>query len=104
MGPIGNRTEYEGYVRRQLQQNKQISGREAQRIPDGIDFTQIPSLRPETRQKLTAVRPVSLGQASRISGVTPADIAILHIWLRRNGTGGEPQIADTFSATPQRLS
>lgn len=93
---------YEGYVRRALQQNKQISGREAQRIPDGIDFTQIPSLRPETRQKLTTVRPVSLGQASRISGVTPADIAILHIWLRRNGTGGEPQIADPFSATPHR--
>jgi tRNA uridine 5-carboxymethylaminomethyl modification enzyme len=74
---------YEGYVRRQAQQNKQLSAREEQRIPDGLDFAQIPNLRPETRQKLTSIRPINLGQAARISGVTPADVAILHVWLRR---------------------
>ena len=75
---------YEGYVRRQVQQNKQVSARDAQRIPEGVDFSQIPSLRPETRQKLSAIQPASLGQAARISGITPADISVLHVWLRRN--------------------
>ena len=71
---------YEGYVRRQSQQNQQVLTRDA-RIPTGLDFSQIPSLRPETRQKLAAVRPTSLNQAARISGITPADVAVIHIWL-----------------------
>jgi tRNA uridine 5-carboxymethylaminomethyl modification enzyme len=75
---------YEGYVRRQALQNRQISTRQAQVIPLGFDFTTIPGLRPETRQKLLAVRPGSLGHASRISGVTPADLAIISIWLTKN--------------------
>jgi tRNA uridine 5-carboxymethylaminomethyl modification enzyme len=75
---------YEGYVRRQVQQNEQIAARDAQRIPENVDFAGIGNLRPETRQKLAAARPVSLGQAARISGITPADISILSIWLTKN--------------------
>ncbi|CAN5789617.1 tRNA uridine-5-carboxymethylaminomethyl(34) synthesis enzyme MnmG [soil metagenome] len=81
---VETEVKYEGYVRRQAQQNEQIASRDAQRIPETTDFSAIPSLRPETRQKLLAARPVSLGQAARISGVTPADVAVLSIWLRKN--------------------
>jgi len=76
----------EGYVKRQSVQNQHIAAKEKQAIPDGLDFTHIYGLRPETRQKLTASRPSTLGQASRISGITPADIAIISIWLRKNST------------------
>ncbi|MEP6955366.1 MAG: tRNA uridine-5-carboxymethylaminomethyl(34) synthesis enzyme MnmG [Chthoniobacterales bacterium] len=72
---------YEGYVRRQASLNRQISSRDAQRIPDGFDFDGIPGLRPETRQKLRGIRPATLGQAARISGITPADLSIVSIWL-----------------------
>jgi tRNA uridine 5-carboxymethylaminomethyl modification enzyme len=75
---------YEGYAFRQAEQNRRLAGREEQRIPDGLDFGRITGLRSETRQKLSALRPTSLGQASRVSGVTPTDIAIISIWLRSN--------------------
>jgi len=75
---------YEGYAARQSEQNDQLQRREDQVIPDGLDFTQIGGLRSETRQKLATVRPTSLGQAARISGITPADIAIISIWLAKN--------------------
>ncbi|HQN79476.1 MAG TPA: hypothetical protein PLB64_00280, partial [Kiritimatiellia bacterium] len=54
--------------------------------PDDFDYHSIQALRYESREKLTAIRPHDLGQASRISGITPADIAILSIWLKRSGT------------------
>ena len=72
---------YEGYRARQSEQNLQLSRRVNQLIPDGFDYGKIAGLRSETRQKLSAVRPTSLGQAARISGITPADIAIISIWL-----------------------
>ncbi len=75
---------YEGYAARQAEQNRRLASREEQRIPDGLDFGKIAGLRSETRQKLTAVRPSSLGQAARISGVTPTDVAIISIWLKSN--------------------
>jgi tRNA uridine 5-carboxymethylaminomethyl modification enzyme len=75
---------YEGYAARQSEQNDQLQRRQGQVIPDGLDFTQIGGLRSETRQKLATVRPTSLGQAARISGITPADIAIISIWLAKN--------------------
>jgi tRNA uridine 5-carboxymethylaminomethyl modification enzyme len=75
---------YEGYAVRQAGQNREIAGRSAQRIPDGLDYGKIAGLRSETRQKLAAVRPFSLGQAARISGITPADIAIISIWLTKS--------------------
>ncbi len=74
----------EGYVRRQAAQNRHLSTREDQAIPDGLDFGGIHGLRPETRQRLGAIRPTTLGQARRVSGITPADIAIMSIWLAKN--------------------
>jgi tRNA uridine 5-carboxymethylaminomethyl modification enzyme len=81
---LGTDLRYEGYVFRQVEQNRRLAGRNEQRIPDGLDFGRITGLRSETRQKLSMLRPNSLGQASRISGVTPTDIAIISIWLRSN--------------------
>jgi len=75
---------YEGYAARQSEQNRALAGRNLQKIPDGVDFDKIPGLRSETRQKLSAIRPTSLGQAARVSGVTPADVAIISIWLIKN--------------------
>ena len=75
---------YEGYTARQAQQNKELSKKNLQRIPDGFNFASIAGLSSETRQKLSKVRPLTVGQAARISGVTPADISILSIWLTKN--------------------
>ena len=74
----------EGYAARQSEQNRQLEHKLKQRIPDGLDYDKILGLRSETRQKLSSLRPASLGQAARISGITPADIAIMSIWLRKN--------------------
>jgi len=82
---LENDFKYEGYAARQSEQNRQMQGRQRQIIPDGLDYNRIPGLRLETRQKLGALRPASLGQAARISGITPADIAIISIWLVKNG-------------------
>jgi tRNA uridine 5-carboxymethylaminomethyl modification enzyme len=76
---------YDGYEARQSEQNRQLQRRHDQIIPDGLDYHKITGLRSETRQKLTTVRPTSLGQAARISGITPADIAIISIWLSKRG-------------------
>jgi len=75
---------YEGYAARQADQNREVARRGFQKIPDGFDFGKVVGLSSETRQKLSAVRPTSLGQASRVSGVTPADVAIISIWLINN--------------------
>jgi tRNA uridine 5-carboxymethylaminomethyl modification enzyme len=68
---------YAGYIRRQLQQVERHRRLADKRIPENLDFNQIVHLRAEARQKLSKIRPVSLDQASRISGITPADIALL---------------------------
>ena len=73
---------YEGYIRRQMAQAEQFKKLESKKIPKGIDYLSIEGLRLEARQKLDQVRPESLGQASRISGVSPADIAVLMIYLK----------------------
>src|SRR5213595_691743 len=75
---------YSGYARRQSDQNRQLERRQQQPIPNWLNYDEIPGLRSETRQKLAATRPNSLGQAARISGITPADIAIISIWLYKN--------------------
>ncbi len=75
---------YEGYAARQSQQNQKIDRQLKQLIPDGFDYGKIAGLRSETRQKLSTLRPTSLGQAVRISGITPTDIAIISIWLSKN--------------------
>ena len=76
---------YEGYVareRRQIEKAEQVA---RQRIPADFDYHAIRALRFESREKLSAIRPTDLGQAARISGVTPADIAILSVWLKKCG-------------------
>jgi tRNA uridine 5-carboxymethylaminomethyl modification enzyme len=75
---------YEGYAARQSDQNREVARRGLQAIPDGFDFGKVIGLSSETRQKLSAVRPSSLGQAARVSGVTPTDVAIISIWLIKN--------------------
>lgn len=72
---------YEGYIERQLRQVEQFKKMEKRMIPQDIDYDEIPSLRLEARQKLKTFQPVSVGQASRISGVSPADISVLLIYL-----------------------
>jgi tRNA uridine 5-carboxymethylaminomethyl modification enzyme len=75
---------YEGYAIRQSEQNRKLERQQKQIIPDGLDYGKINGLRSETKQKLTSLRPTSLGQAARISGITPADVAIISIWLSKN--------------------
>ena len=72
---------YEGYIARQIRQVAQSSKLENQRIPSDIDYNDVKSLRLEARQKLTEIKPETLGQASRISGVSPADISVLQVFL-----------------------
>ena len=72
---------YAGYLARQEKQVEEFKKEESRRLPDSIDYNAISGLRLEARQKLSQIRPVSIGQASRISGVSPADIAVLLIWL-----------------------
>jgi tRNA uridine 5-carboxymethylaminomethyl modification enzyme len=81
---VTTEVKYEGYVAKQTEQNRVLAKRGQQRIPDGFDFDHVAGLRAETRQKLSKIRPTSLGQAARISGITPADLSILSIWLGRN--------------------
>ncbi len=75
---------YSGYAERQSDQNRQLERRQEQAIPNWLNYDEIPGLRSETRQKLATTRPNSLGQAGRISGITPADVAIISIWLSKN--------------------
>lgn len=72
---------YDGYIKRQIKQVEQFKKIEHKKIPDQIDYDLVPSLCIEARQKLKALKPISVGQASRISGVSPADISVLLIYL-----------------------
>ena len=74
---------YEGYIQRQQKQVEEFNRLENRRIPDTIDYDDVRSLRLEARQKLKELRPTSIGQASRMSGVTPADVAVLLIYLEK---------------------
>jgi tRNA uridine 5-carboxymethylaminomethyl modification enzyme len=74
---------YAGYILRQNHAIEQLRKSEASAIPTGLDYTTVPGLRAETRQKLSSIRPATLGQAGRISGITPADVSLLAIYLHR---------------------
>ncbi len=74
---------YDGYIKRQLKQVEQFKKLEENKIPEDIDYDEIPSLRIEAVQKLKICKPISIGQASRISGVSPADITVLHVYLEQ---------------------
>ena len=78
------RMKYAGYIARQQKQVEEFAREEGRLLPNSIDYLSIQGLRVEARQKLSEIRPLSVGQASRISGVSPADIAVLLIWLEQN--------------------
>lgn len=79
---VDNMIKYEGYIERQKRQVEQYKKLENKRIPDNINYFTIGSLRKEAVQKLDSIRPASIGQASRISGVSPADISVLLVYLK----------------------
>ncbi|MCR5176081.1 MAG: tRNA uridine-5-carboxymethylaminomethyl(34) synthesis enzyme MnmG [Anaerovibrio sp.] len=74
---------YEGYIKKQLEQVEKMRKLEEKMIPDSIDYKQLDNLRDEAKEKLADIRPVSIGQAARISGVSPADISVLMIYLEQ---------------------
>ena len=75
---------YAGYIARQQKQVEEFRKAEARLLPPDIDYSRIPGLKEEARQKLGEIRPVSVGQASRISGVSPSDVAVLLVWIEQN--------------------
>ena len=75
---------YRGYIKKQEMQIERFKRMESRRLPQDVEYAQIDGLRLEARQKLDRIKPLSLGQASRISGVSPADINVLLVWLERN--------------------
>jgi len=81
---------YAGYIRRMLDDVARFKRLEGRGIPDGLDYGVVPGLSTESRERLAQVRPRSLGQASRIPGVTPAAISILTVWCHRASTAGGP--------------
>ena len=74
---------YEGYINMEKRQVEKFKELESKKIPESIDYNKISGLRIEARQKLSKIRPLSIGQASRISGVSPADISVLLIYLHK---------------------
>jgi tRNA uridine 5-carboxymethylaminomethyl modification enzyme len=86
---VENSIKYEAYITRQEDEVARMKNLEDKQIPPAFDYEAVPSLRIEARQKLAKIRPATLGQASRISGVSPADIAILMVWLKR-GSAASP--------------
>ncbi len=82
---VAIRLKYEGYIRRQLRQVEDFRRMEDRLLPEDIDYSTVTGLRTEARQKLSAIRPRSFGQAGRISGVSPADIAALMIYTEARG-------------------
>ncbi len=78
-------TKYEGYIKKAQKEAEKMLSLEAKEIPEDINYLEIPNLASEARQKLSEISPTTIGQASRISGVNPADISILLVYLRKNG-------------------
>lgn len=74
---------YEGYIKKQLEQVERMEKLEEKLLPEDINYDEVSSLRDEAREKLNAIRPISIGQASRISGVSPADLSVLLVYLEQ---------------------
>ena len=75
---------YEGYIKKQLEQVEQMRRLEGKQLPGDLDYQSIGGLRLEAVEKLMRLRPLNIGQASRISGVSPADVSVLLIWLSQH--------------------
>ncbi len=88
---IATEIAYAGHIERQLKQAERIVRLEGRPIPADLDYSRIHGLKTETVQKLSRIKPASIGQASRIPGVTPADISLLLVWLVKRGNSGELQ-------------
>jgi tRNA uridine 5-carboxymethylaminomethyl modification enzyme len=86
-------TKYDGYIRRQLSQVEQFKKLEEKRLPEGLDYAAVHGLSRESRLKLAQLQPISIGQASRISGVSPADISVLLVYLEAQRRAKEPALA-----------
>ena len=90
---------YEGYIVRQEMEVARFRDMEARRIPPGFDFAAVPGIREEARQKLIRIQPTTIGQANRISGVSPADVSLLLVWLKRataaSSEGPHPEVPPT---------
>ena len=85
---VNNNIKYDGYIKRQMKQVKQFKRLENKQIPEKFNYDIINSLRTEARQKLNLYQPQSVGQASRIAGVSPADISVLLVYLEQMNRGG----------------
>ncbi|MEE0955306.1 MAG: tRNA uridine-5-carboxymethylaminomethyl(34) synthesis enzyme MnmG [Eubacterium sp.] len=83
---------YEGYIKRQEKQVAQFRKKEARKIPEDINYEEVGSLRIEARQKLEKFRPANLGQASRISGVSPSDVSVLAVYLESRNRKNQPKL------------
>jgi tRNA uridine 5-carboxymethylaminomethyl modification enzyme len=94
-------TKYAGYIDRQQSEIEKLKNLEDKQIPASLDYSTVPSLRNEARQKLVNIRPATLGQASRISGVSPADISILIVWLKR---GAQSNGDNTSGLTSEKIA
>ena len=79
------RLKYEGYIKRQLKQVEEFKRLEERALPADLDYDRVPGLRLEAREKLKKIRPASFGQAGRISGVSPADVSVLMIYMEGKG-------------------
>ncbi|MEG1857896.1 MAG: tRNA uridine-5-carboxymethylaminomethyl(34) synthesis enzyme MnmG, partial [Pseudoflavonifractor sp.] len=78
---------YQGYIARQLREVEEMRKLESRPLPPDLDYTGMAGLRLEARQKLQKIQPLNLGQASRVSGVSPADVSALMVWLEHNREG-----------------
>ncbi len=93
---------YDGYIARQEAEVEKFKNLEGKQIPAAFDFNAVPSLRSEARQKLNQIRPNTLGQASRISGVSPADVSMLMVWLKRwSSENGNAEAAVPDAKSPE---
>ncbi|TCT12247.1 tRNA uridine 5-carboxymethylaminomethyl modification enzyme [Natranaerovirga pectinivora] len=91
---INIQIKYEGYIKRQLKQVEQFKKLENKKLPEDMDYTSIKGLRTEAKQKLSQVKPLSIGQASRISGVSPADISVLLVFLEQIRRSNKERVND----------
>ena len=83
MEQVNINIKYDGYITRQIKQVEHYKKLETKKIPEDFDYDEVPSLRIEARQKLKLYKPLSIGQASRISGVSPADISVLLVYMEQ---------------------